>query len=658
MQPLDIPGPVPAPIDLRSMLRRHLVRRSLESLARGASARRAAFADRAALAEWSRGVRRSARDILGLGDHSSAPLNARVVSRHERRHHVIENLVFESIDGWQAGATLFLPHGQGPFLPIIVPCGHSGKVDRPHQLPPQVFARAGFAAIVFDPPAQGGEKNPGNDHFSDGPRCDAAGQTSQRYFVGDALRAMDYMQTRPDIDASRGFAMTGVSGGGMTTTWAALVDERVKAAGVVCCVAPLEEHPIRNGYATCPEPIPRGMIERGLGMADLMAALAPTPQLYIGGLRDEVFTEALAREVGDEVARAYALAGAGERFGMAFEDAGHDYTPAMARRFVAFIERHWLNEPGRAHSPAFLEEPELEPAEAMASRPAAEPNMRTISLAKIEADQRDRPRLSGRADAATRARRDSPGIERARIDEVTRGWRQASVRSDVEELLLRREGDICLPATALWPKREHPWGAVVMFDDRGRWASLARSGWLARASGHLNRSAGRAPAVLSVDLRGWGDSAPSATPWDLVGWAGLDRWHTYVANALGDPLMAQRTRDAAAACRWLLDQPGIDPRRIVVAGRGLGGIAALHAATTIEHVAGVVCIDTPQSLEAAVAEPRQPWGVDLFWPGALDLPRLAEALAPVLWVRPRDGQGRALREEGDEVAVEWVKRLV
>ncbi|MCX5661609.1 MAG: hypothetical protein NTW19_18180 [Planctomycetota bacterium] len=125
--------------------------------------------------------------------------------------------------------------------------------------------------------------------------------------------------------------------------------------------------------------------------------------------------------------------------------------------------------------------------------------------------------------------------------------------------------------------------------------------------------------------------------------------------------MAQRSRDAAAACRWLLAQPGIDPKKVVVAGRGLGGVAALLAAATVEHVAGVICIDAPASLEAVVGEPRYGWGVDVFVPRlleALDLQPLAEALAPVLWVRPRDGQGKALREETDQVAVEWVKRLV
>lgn len=665
MAQVRVPCPVAASSDLRSMLRRHLARRSVEALASGAARRRAAIAAPASAAAWAAQVRAGVREILGLEGMRSRSLLARVVSRHEREHHLLENVVFESVEGWQTAASIFWPRGDGPFLPIIVPCGHSGKATQPHQIPPQVFARGGYVAIVFDPPAQGGEKGPGNDHFVDGPRCDAVGQTSQRYFVADALRAMDYLETRPEADTSRGFAMTGVSGGGMTTMWAALADERVKVASAVCCLAPEEEHPIADGYATCPEPIALGMFARGLGTADLLAALAPLPQLCQAGAQDEVFTEAMTRRVTREAEAVYGAIGAADRFELAIEDCGHDYTASMARRFVAFADKHLRGEPGRAHGVALAEDPALEPEEAMACRPAAEPNMRTISLARAQELRQRRGRLSGRADAARAVRSLVPGIEGAQIERVARGWRQASWLSDVEELLLSHEGEVDLPATALWPHTGGAsggaWGGLAVFDDRGRWAPMARSGWVAQASGHLDRGAARGVAVLSVDLRGWGDTAPAPGPYDLAGWSGPERWPSYVSGALGDGLLAQRARDAAATCRWLMAQQGVDPRRMVVAGRGLGGVVALLAAAMIEHVAGVVCIDTPASIEAVVGEPRYGWGVDVFMPRMLeflDLEPLAEALAPVLWVRPRDAQGRALREESDGVATAWVQRLM
>jgi cephalosporin-C deacetylase-like acetyl esterase len=101
-----------------------------------------------------------------------------------------------------------------------VPVGHSGKQFESYQIPAQVFAMCGYAALTFDPPGQAGEKKPGNDHFRDGVRCYMTGATSQRFFVMDALRAVDYLATRRDVDMRRGVGMTGVSGGGFTTLYA------------------------------------------------------------------------------------------------------------------------------------------------------------------------------------------------------------------------------------------------------------------------------------------------------------------------------------------------------------------------------------------------------------------------------------------------------
>src|SRR5687767_11839906 len=199
------PGPVPARSDLRSMLRNHLARRATEALDAGA-ARRRALSNPEDVTRWSADIRAFVRDALRLSEIRSSPLNARTLSRHEREQYAVENVIFQSVDGWQVNATIFLPRRtrEGPrrFPGVVVPCGHSSKAHPAHQLPCQVFARAGYVAITFDPPAQGGEKNEGNDHFTDGARCYAVGDASQRYFAADALRAMDYLETRDDVDAS------------------------------------------------------------------------------------------------------------------------------------------------------------------------------------------------------------------------------------------------------------------------------------------------------------------------------------------------------------------------------------------------------------------------------------------------------------------------
>lgn len=298
--------------------------------------------------------------------------------------------------------------------------------------------------------------------------------------------------------------------------------------------------------------------------------------------------------------------------------------------------------------------------------------MRTISSARAAALRGSRRRLTGRADAARAVRAIVPGIDAARVTRVRRGQRAAAFCADVEELMFEHEIDVCLPCTAIWPRFEGGAGepmkspAVVIFDDQGRWTPLRRHGWGAAVTGYVDRRAKNPPIVLSADLRGWGDTAVAPGPYDLAGWSGLDRWTSYHAAALNDGLLGQRTRDAVAIIRWLLEQQGVDANRLIIAGAGVGGIVALLAAAMFERVAGVVCDATPVSIEAIVAEPMYRWTTDVFHPGILlhvDLPELRDALSPVLCVRAcnADESSASKREQSrgeDAMIIEWIaKRL-
>jgi pimeloyl-ACP methyl ester carboxylesterase len=145
--------------------------------------------------------------------------------------------------------------------------------------------------------------------------------------------------------------------------------------------------------------------------------------------------------------------------------------------------------------------------------------------------------------------------------------------------------------------------------------------------------------ALAVDLRGWGDSAPALYPYDMVGWGAPDRIISYMCAALGDPLLSQRTRDALAALAWLRVQ-GME--RIVIAGFGLAGWVALHAAAIDGNVSGVVTAYMPASLHDLVEAERYDWPAGAFWPEMLkhyDIPELAGALScPVRIFHPLGAQ--------------------
>ena len=50
-----------------------------------------------------------------------------------------------------------------------------------------------------------------------------------RYLLWDGIRALDYLQGRPEVDGEK-IAVTGISGGGAATFWIAAADDRVKVA--------------------------------------------------------------------------------------------------------------------------------------------------------------------------------------------------------------------------------------------------------------------------------------------------------------------------------------------------------------------------------------------------------------------------------------------
>ena len=70
--------------------------------------------------------------------------------------------------------------------------------------------------------------------YADDGQLDSAGQQLRPAIAsGDGMRSIDYLVSRPEIDASR-IGCTGNSGGGTLTSYIMALDERVQAAAPVC----------------------------------------------------------------------------------------------------------------------------------------------------------------------------------------------------------------------------------------------------------------------------------------------------------------------------------------------------------------------------------------------------------------------------------------
>lgn len=633
--------------DLREMLREHIVARGLVAMEAAAARREAALRSPEALAEYQQHVRAAVRGFYGIlpaGPQAPPPV-VTPVSTFTHPGFRLENVRFDSFPGWEVNATVYVPTGyEPPFPAVVVPVGHSGKQFENYQLPCQYFARAGYLAITFDPPGQSSEKQPGNDHFNDGVRDYLIGQTSSRYFVADALRCIDYLATRPDADLSHGVAMTGVSGGGTTTTLAAVLDDRITVSGPACCVTPLADLDITQCYAGCPETHPFGRYAEGIDEVDLLCAVVPVPCLLMAGAKDEIFHVEDTRRLADTVAALYTVAGAPERFAFHVDPGGHAYTLAEARAFTHFMDRWLRRQPDRVVPDLPDASFSLRPYDELRCFPCQDVNMRTRAVAEAEALAAtwDRSPRAIRRAARKIAGVDGPiPIPEFSIGEPFQVWAH-----DWRSLMLRPEPGIELPATWLTTRSETPVPTILHFDDQGHHRLLHRQGPLTTAMRFADRDR---PVLnlLTVDLRGWGDTAPAMYPFELASWGSVDRYVAYATAALGDPVMAMRIRDALAALAWLRAQSEVDPAGIVLTGAGLGGIVALHvAAISDAPLAGVVAWDGLSSFRSLLAAERYPWPADTFLPNVLrhyDLPELVAALpCPVRLLGLRDGSGEAV----------------
>jgi cephalosporin-C deacetylase-like acetyl esterase len=571
-------------------------------------------------------------------------LNARAVSSFTSDHCTIENVIFESFPGWEVNASVFVPKTDGTFPAVVIPVGHSGKQFENYQIVAQAYAALGFVAILFDPPGQSSEKQRGNDHFRDGVRSSLLGLTPNRYFVLDALRSIDYLETRDDVDTSRGVSVTGVSGGGVTTIYAALFDDRINCVGPSCCMNSLSDHPIGDYYSACPEQFWHGRLRDGVDNLDLALSVAPTPLLYMAGKHDEVFQIEPTRELVARVAGAYAAQNSAQRFGFFEDDAGHAYTVAQTLTFARWIHRWVYGNDSPGLPEITRDEFEMLDYEKLKCYPSQDVTMFSITREMGRQLASSRSHSPEDPDTVTRIVGSPAQIESWRESNQTRLWTQG-----VSEAICTSEG-LEMPMTIL-----RPWddsgtrAAVVWVDEDGRAAALESYGTAVRIGRVLDRNPEVChPHLYVVDPPGVGDSRPMVAPYQMVWWGSMDRIASYFSYGNGDCLLSITSRAVAGLIDSVADRLELADRSVFVCGTGYGGLIATLAAAISQTECSLCTIDSLASFQHLLEEEHYQWPAAAFMGDALnhfDLPELLQDLSTrrtVTIINPTDGRREAL----------------
>ena len=332
--------------------RHQMATNHLQRVAADLSAR--CLTDIRSLAEWKQRrpeMRRQLLEMLGLDPlPPRTPLHPKVTGVLERESYRIEKLVFQSLLGLYVTGNFYVPRHSGKPLPtILYLCGHA-----PHPLGAKYnyqdraawFASHGFACLILDTLEFG--EVPGIHHGTHDLNLWhwlSLGYTPAGTEVWNAIRALDYLETRPEVDIRR-FGVTGISGGGAMTWYTAAVDDRVQAAAPVCSTYTFGSQAAgwrASGQCDCIY----FCNTYGSDLPMVGALIAPRPLLMISGRKDLDFPPAGYHEVFRRSKQIYDLYPATDSPPIAEidDDVGHSDPPQFLRAARQWMRRWLQNDP-------------------------------------------------------------------------------------------------------------------------------------------------------------------------------------------------------------------------------------------------------------------------------------------------------------------------
>ncbi|WP_397383867.1 alpha/beta hydrolase family protein [Prosthecobacter sp.] len=294
------------------------------------------------------------------------PISAfQVLTREDKDSYTLETLQFDNGAGETVKGYVFAPKtatAQSKAPAILYCHWHGGQYDIGKQELLQtnatpvaagpVLAAAGYVVLGIDAPCFGERNGQGPDgpqqKGGNGEMTAAkfnlwADRTLWGMMLRDDLTALDYLCSRPEVDAQR-IGVTGISMGSTRSWWIMALDDRPRAAVCVGCMTRYEEL-IRAGmlkahgiYYFVP-----GMLKH-FDTEAVIALGAPRPMLFMTGDQDSGSPTDGVRHIGNIVNQVYALHGQDSttRFeNTIYPGVGHVYLPEMWEKTVKWMDR-WV----------------------------------------------------------------------------------------------------------------------------------------------------------------------------------------------------------------------------------------------------------------------------------------------------------------------------
>jgi dienelactone hydrolase len=561
-------------------------------------------------AEWTAradALRRQVRVALGMWPWPErTPLNAAVRGKIVRDGYTIEHVAFESVPGHWVTGSLYRPTGKTGKLPaVLAPHGHfpggrhqersiddakkeiAAGAERTFesaryalQARPAMLARMGVIAFAWD--MVGYADSTAIAHRAG--FTDADAELRLQSFLGlsmwNAVRAVDFLLTLPDVDPAR-IGVNGASGGGTQSLLLSAIDDRVTASLPAVMVSGNMQ-----GGCICEN---AGLLRLGTNNIELTALTAPRP---LAAVAANDWTHDFMTKGLPELQAIYALMGAPDAVaGRKFEFAHNDNQVSREYAYSFFNKAFALGLPEPVRELPFVPVPpaELKVFDAAHPRPASERDAAGVRQAMRESSARQFQAMLKTPAALTDVIRG--GFEVALADRLPASATpiEGSFRSlrgsgfAVHQSVMTRPGSAArVPAIGIVPDGWKAGPIVVWVHERGKQGAFEADG--RTPSAELKRLLAGGAAVLAPDVFLTGEAGA------IAGRIKIKNDETYFGYQTGynRTVFAERVSDVLTAVAFAKNLGG---NSISLAGRGKAGAWVLAARALAGDVVARASID-------------------------------------------------------------------
>lgn len=268
------------------------------------------------------------------------PIKGEVFGKLDRDGYSIEKVFLETLPGYYLGGNLYRPRGKsGKFPGILSPHGHwkLGRLEDSAlgSIPARCInlARQGYVVFAYD--MVGYNDTNQTPHVFGGQRENLWNFQPFALQTWNSLRALDWLETLPDVDKTR-LGVTGASGGGTQTFFLAAIDDRVHVDVPVNMVSG-----IMQGGSPC-ENAP-GLRHDAINV-DYAAMMAPRPMLLVSATGD--WTKNVPRNEFPAIRDIYNLYDAGPQVEVVQYDSPHNYHKESRQSMYTFFAKRFQGKDG------------------------------------------------------------------------------------------------------------------------------------------------------------------------------------------------------------------------------------------------------------------------------------------------------------------------